>query len=450
MINQNQSAKNSLPVAIIGAGPVGLAAAAHLIEKGFTPFILEAGASVASHLESYKHIQLFSPWKYNLDFAAMRLLEAKGWASPNLDELPTAEKMIQDYLLPLSQHERIQKNIHFNHRVIKITRAHRDKVKTLSREDSPFLIRVQTSAGLKEYFAQAVIDASGNWASPNPLGANGIEALGETENKERIHFGMPDILGEQKSRYLGKKIVVVGAGHSAAGNLIALAKLAEENPKTQIVWAVRGENVQKVFGGGANDGLAARGKIGITLKALQESGQLELVTEFFIKEVHLEDSGLVLTSQSSSGEIKTIRHIDEIIASTGSRPNLEMNRELRLSLDSWLESTNQLAPLIDPNLHSCGSVRPHGYKELSHPESGFYIVGAKSYGRAPNFLMATGYEQVRSIVAFMAGDTESADNVQLELPQTGVCSSKLQSTDAQADETGACCGPTPASACCGS
>ena len=49
----------------------------------------------------------------------------------------------------------------------------------------------------------------------------------------------------------------------------------------------------------------------------------------------------------------------------------------------------------------------------------------KSYGRAPTFLLATGYEQVRSIAAALAGDWTAARDVQLDLPETGVCSTTL-------------------------
>jgi hypothetical protein len=83
----------------------------------------------------------------------------------------------------------------------------------------------------------------------------------------------------------------------------------------------------------------------------------------------------------------------------------------------------KLGPLIDPEFHSCGTVPPHGAALLAHPDEDFYIVGMKSYGRAPTFLLATGYEQVRSVAAALAGDQEAADTVQLELPETGVCSS---------------------------
>lgn len=125
-----------------------------------------------------------------------------------------------------------------------------------------------------------------------------------------------------------------------------------------------------------------------------------------------------------------------MIVNTGNRPNLSMISEIRTSIDTATESVETLAPLIDPNLHSCGTVRPHGEKELRHPEKDFYMVGSKSYGRAPTFLMATGYEQVRSIVAYLTGDYEAAEKVQLDLPETGVCSVNLNPN--KVDDS--CCG----------
>jgi hypothetical protein len=120
---------------------------------------------------------------------------------------------------------------------------------------------------------------------------------------------------------------------------------------------------------------------------------------------------------------------------------------LRLDVDPILGSTRALAPLIDPNEHSCGTVPPHGMDELAHPEPGFYAIGMKSYGRAPTFLMATGYEQARSVVAALAGDWAAARDVQLDLPETGVCSSNLPVDSDRIDSStsGGCCG-TPAAA----
>jgi hypothetical protein len=140
--------------------------------------------------------------------------------------------------------------------------------------------------------------------------------------------------------------------------------------------------------------------------------------------------------------------VDELIVSTGFRPDLSMLSEIRLRLDPAIEAPVALAPLIDPNEHSCGTVRPHGARELVQDDPGFYLAGIKSYGRAPTFLMMTGYEQVRSIAADIAGDKEAAARVELELPETGVCT--RAGVEGGAAASSCCGGPAPASvsACC--
>ena len=441
----------ALPVAVIGAGPVGMAAAAHLVQHGFTPIILEAGDTVATNLASYRQVRLFSPWRYNLDHAVRTLLAANGWRAPDLEALPTAGEIIDDYLTPFAALPAIAPHLRFGHRVTGITRFGYGKVKTKNRDSAPFVLRVRMPDGEQEILAQAVIDAAGTWSQPNPLGANGLPALGEAALSDRIRYGMPDILGIDRSRYAGKRVLVVGAGHSAAGNLIALAELATQELGMTVVWATRGANLGKVFGGGTADQLPARGRLGAQLKALQEVGRLEVHTHFRIHALHLRPDGIELLGEPRDGVTPVIGGIAEIIGAAGARPDLEMARELRLRLDPWLESTDALAPLIDPNLHSCGTVRPHGHRELAHPETGYFAVGAKSYGRAPNFLMATGYEQVRSIVAALAGDLAAADAVQLELPETGVCSVAPLLGTAEATPVAGCCGgaaPAGVNACC--
>ena len=443
------SVKPQLPVAVLGAGPVGLAAAAHLISRGFTPLVFEQGATAGANLNSYRHVRLFSPWRYNIDKAARSLLDAHGWKAPANDELPTAGEVVDAYLQPLSDLPELVENVHYAHRVIQVTRAGFDKVKSRGRDAAPFIVRTKSEAGEQDHKVMAVIDATGTWSQPNPLGADGLPALGEHAAASRIDYGMPDVLGESRPLYAGRRVLVVGAGHSAAGSLLALAQLAGEASGTGIVWATRGDQLAKVFGGGDADGLPARGQLGARLKALKESGRLELHTNFRINALQERDGSLTVVGAGPDGSLRTIEGIARIIASTGARPNLGLTRELRVRHDPWLESTDALAPLIDPNEHSCGTVRPHGHRELSHPEPGYYAVGAKSYGRAPNFLMATGYEQVRSVVAALAGDFAAADEVQLDLPATGVCNTRF--AYAAVEEAPGCCGgpaPVGSEACC--
>jgi hypothetical protein len=437
-----------LPVAVIGAGPVGLAAAAHLIERGIEPLVFEAGAQVAEHFRQYGHVRLFSPWRYNLDKAAVRLLQDAGWQPPqNLENLPTAGEIVDHYLQPLSEIPQIAPRLLLGAKVLLISRDGYDKVKTQGRENAPFVIRYQQvdTGKIHQVRARAIIDASGTWSTPNPLGANGLPALGEPENRDRIFYGIPDVLGNPllKPRYAGRTTLVVGSGHSAANSLLALAELATQVEGTRLVWAVRGTtDLRRVFGGGSADALPARGALGSALQALQQTGGLTLHTGFHLESIERQKDGtLTVTSRDGAQQITGI---DEIICATGQRPDYALAAELRLKLDPWLESSEALGPLIDPNLHSCGTVRPHGHRELSHPEPGFYTAGVKSYGRAPTFLMATGYEQVRSIAAALAGDLAAADEVQLDLPQTGVCNSSVAPR-----LPGVLATTTGATACCG-
>src|SRR4029434_10903020 len=150
------------------------------------------------------------------------------------------------------------------------------------------------------------------------------------------------------------------------------------------------------------------------------SGRVQLVLGFGAERVDQHSDGVHVVGNTDAGSV-TLGPFDRIVALTGQRPDLTITRELRLDLDPWLDSPRALGPAIDPNVHSCGSVPPHGYRELAHPESDYFAVGIKSYGRAPTFLMATGYEQVRSVAAHLAGDEAAANDVRLILPETGVC-----------------------------
>ena len=424
-----------LPIAIIGGGPIGLATASHLVKNNI-PFILfEAGTSVGQNILSWSHVRVFSPWKYVIDRASKELLEQTGWTSPAEDELPTGQEFVEQYLTPLSQLPVIDPHIHLNSKVISISRKGLDKMKTLGREDKPFSIKVMENKKIKYHEAKAVIDATGTWNLPNPIGSGGVFAQGEEELKEHIFYGIPNVKGEHLDRYKNKSIAVVGSGHSAINALLKLADVQKEYPDTQLNWILRKENLDQVYGGKKDDALEARGALGIKIEELVNSKKLKIYTPFYILKL-TQDKDKIQIEGELNGESESIANIDEIISNTGSRPNLDMIREVRVDLDSSLESVFDLAELIDPNIHSCGTVRPHGEKELRHPEKDFYIVGSKSYGRAPTFLMATGYEQVRSIVAYLMGDIEASERVELNLPPTGVCSSKL--VEKQISNEGGC------------
>jgi len=435
-----------LPIAVIGSGPVGLAAAAHLLERGLTPVIFEAGDAPAAAVEAWGHVRLFSPWRYNIDAAARRLLAGTGWQEPDPEALPTGSELLEQYLTPLAGVPAIQSTLHTGSQVIAVTRTGLDKTRSRRREETPFLVRVLNNTGaITDHRVRAVIDASGTWNTPNPLGQAGLPAPGEAEATAAgfITAPLPDASGCDRTRFAGNHILVVGAGHSAANTLLALGELAAQEPGTRISWAVRGSSVTNLYGGGDLDGLPARGALGTRLRTLVEAGSIELHTSFTITGFKSADS-LAVLGATPNGEAQL--DVDLLVPATGFRPNLDMLREIRLDLDPAVEAPRELGPLIDPEFHSCGTVEPHGAKLLSHPEPDFYITGMKSYGRAPTFLMATGYEQVRSIAAALAGDQAAADNVELVLPETGVCSTDLGGScdtpaAAAGPDEGSCCAP---------
>nr|WP_236022900.1 NAD(P)-binding domain-containing protein [Dictyobacter formicarum] len=391
--------------------------------------MFEAGTSAGAAIQQWGHVRLFSPWKYLVDIEAQALLRETSWTMPDPEGYPTGQQFLDAYLTPLAQTRQLAPCIHWNTRVLAVTRQGYDKMKTAGREQAPLLVRVQTADGREEdILARAIIDASGTYGQPNPLGASGTHARGEKALAEHLFYGIPHILGQHWNRFAGRRVLVVGSGHSAFNALLDLATLAEQESATTIQWAIRRPHIHQLFGGGEQDGLPARGQLGMRIQQLVQQGRVALVTGVQIEALHATDAGMVVAGEDR------LTPVDEIIVTTGFRPDLSLLQELRLGLDPITESPVALAPLIDPNVHSCGTVPPHGIDELSHPEPNVYIVGMKSYGRAPTFLMLTGYEQVRSITCALTGDWERARTVQLELPETGVCST---------DFGGSCCQTAP-------
>ena len=419
----------SLPVAIIGGGPVGLATAAHLVKAGEPFILLEAGPSIAHHVLQWGHVRLFSPWRYNIDKTAKELLERSGWSAPKDEELPTGKELTENYLMPLAHVPEIAPSIQTDAKVVAISRKGQDKMKTANRESLPFILYIENAQGQpRRLEAKAVIDASGTWGQPNPLNASGVWTRQEKALHGQIHYGIADVKGPNRQQYAGKHIAVAGGGHSAVNTILELAELED----VKISWILRKDNVQQAYGGEEKDALEARGELGSRIHELVDSGRINVYTPFHVQHVEKMDESISLEGEMK-GQPFVLSGIDQVIVNAGSRPDFSLVSELRTSIDPATESVEALAPLIDPNLHSCGTVRPHGEKELRQPEKDFYIVGMKSYGRAPTFLMATGYEQVRSIVAHLTGDFASAANIELELPETGVYSTNLNSASA------ACC-----------
>ncbi|QGV81879.1 FAD-dependent oxidoreductase [Streptomyces ficellus] len=422
----NASATTDLPVVVIGAGPAGLAAAAHLEDRGLDFLVLEAGPYAGTAPRDWAHVRLFSTWDEVVDPAAEKLLAPTGWVRPDPAGYPTGGDWAGLYLQPLA--DILGDRVRYRARVTGVSRTGRDRVVDADRDTQPFVVHIETADGREErVLARAVIDASGTWSTPGPAGASGLPALGEKAAADRITYRVPDFRDPAvRARYAGRRTAVIGSGASAFTALAHLAGLADSaapggsdgGAGTKAVWILRRGISGSTFGGGEADQLPARGALGLAAKAAVDAGHADAVTGFRTEAVERDTDGrLILVGEDG----RRLDPVDEVIVLTGLRPDLTFLDELRLGLDERLQAPVELAPLIDPNQHSCGTVYPHGVNELSHPEKDVYLVGMKSYGRAPTFLAMTGYEQVRSIAAHLAGDREAAERVELTLPETGVC-----------------------------
>ncbi len=431
------------PMIIVGAGPIGLAAAANAADRGLDYVVLESGPQAAAAVAEWSHVRLFSAWRELVDPVAQRLLEeAGGWTAPRPDEYPTGGEWRSAYLEPLAKvlDALPGGRVRYGARVIGVGRSGRDLLVDSGREADPFVVHVATDDGRERLLASAVVDASGTWRQPNPLGADGYPAVGEHENRDRISYGTPDFADpDVAARYAGKHVAIAGKGASAQGALIGLTRLAVDDPATRVTWLLRRPSVGDAFGGGDNDQLEERGRLGQAAKAAASTGAVTEVTQFRTEAAHVQPDGR-LTLVSTDGQ--QVADVDEVIVVTGFRPDLSFLSEVRLDLDPSLGSPRVLADQIHPDHHSCGDVAPHGHRDLAQPEPGLYQVGMKSYGRAPSFLAMTGFEQVRSVVAALDGDLEAADRVDLVLPETGVCNGAgaFDDATAQGGSGAGCCG----------
>ncbi|WP_262003071.1 NAD(P)-binding domain-containing protein [Microbacterium sp. Mcb102] len=416
---------SELPVVVIGAGPQGLAAAAHLVERDENVIVVERGNGPASAVSEWGHVRLFSAWPELTDAAARRLLEPAGWTAP-AKGYPTGAEWVRDYLAPLA--DALGERVRYATTVTGVARQGRDKVVDGGRKSQPFVVHTVDGEGREaRLLARAVVDASGTWDLPNPAGADGFPAVGEAAASDRISYRIPADVSELSGRH----VVVVGAGHSATHAVLRLSELARRAPGTRVTWLLRRGSAANVFGGGIGDELPERAALGSRARKVIDEGVVELVTGFRVAEFRQGGDGLTIVAEDG----REVTDVGHVFALTGFRPDTGMLRELRIDLDTALEAVAGIASEIDPNIHSCGSVGATGARELAQPELGFFIVGAKSYGRAPTFLALTGYEQVRSVAAHLVGDHEAAGRNELSLPDTGVCGG----AGGFDDSAGSCC-----------
>lgn len=379
-------------IAIIGAGPIGLEAALHAAERGDEFTIYERG-EVAEAMRQWGHVRMFSPFAMNASERGLVRLNAEGAQVPRPDALLTGAEFRESYLQPLARS--FCPHLRERTAVRAISRSRRLKGDFISdpiRGAQPFRLLVENEPG--EHVAQAdlVLDCSGTYAQPNSLGDGGIPAPGETAAGARIFHGIPD-LHDSAARYAGKRVLVVGAGHSAA---TAVRNLAELPAETEIHWLIRRDRAQpmEVISG---DPLTARRRLGDEGNRLVEAERVRFIAGATIEALESTTKGIEVRLIDARGKSQRLT-VDEIVAATGFRPDLALTRELQLQTCWATEGTYPLAAsLLGEAGADCLATPVFGAETLRHPEPGYFTLGMKSYGRSPNFLLRTGYEQVAAV-----------------------------------------------------
>lgn len=430
------------PVIIIGGGPVGLAAAAHLCQRDMDFLLLELGSRVGDSVAEWGHVEMFSSWSLNTDPVAVQMLSSASWKRNDPDKFPTGHDLVEKYLEPLSRLPQIAPRILLNRKVRNVSRQQGKRF--TNRSSSPFVLNtfnIETQE-TERFYANQVIDASGTWKSPSPLGGFGYEIQGE-EN-EKIATGIPSVLDSHRETYLGKDTVVIGSGHSAIAVLNDLVELKRQAGNGKVTWIVRSD---KTEGGACKPAiLPGRGELESGARSLYEKNEIRLINNFYAQSISEKSDGKLFINGIREGR-KSLVETDRIVATTGCRPDITMTRELQLQYDHLFECPVGVSELIvAAGARGEAIPAPHGYKAVLHPEPGYYVVGMKSHGRAQNFFLMSGYEQVRSVCAYVCGDIEAANKVEFEYPEDGVCGG--------ACAEGSCCGPATvdvsgAAAACG-
>ena len=401
------NAPSPISLAIIGAGPVGLEAAARGLDQGFDVHVFERG-EIGSHPRAWGHVRMFTPWRMNVGPASRARLEATGWTMPPGDEFPTGRELVERCLEPLAALPELKPRLHTHTQVVHVSRAGLLKGDSLpdgKRRESPFRFLVRDGGGRESFLhAYAMIDASGVYGQPNWAGDGGIPARNELYLAPQMSYHVDDVLDLRRERYAGKRVLVIGAGASAATVVTDLAELAKQAAGTAVAWATR-KNVDSLYAP-QDDEKELPG-----LKVLLDRARTLLrgADPNVIHVGGVRAEGFEFNSAThryrvalTDGTTTKVEEVDHVIVCTGFGPDDSLYRELQVHECYSTRAPMKLAAAISGSTGCLGSA-PVGADVLANPEPDFYILGHKSYGRTPNFLMETGFQQVaEALNAFAA------------------------------------------------
>ncbi len=408
-------------LAIIGAGPIGLEAAVRGQRSGWDVTLIEQG-SIGHHVTSWGHVRLFSPFGINASPWGREALT--GQTLPSEDALLTGREFVDQYLKPLSQLPVLDGRVREHTRVISISRGDfwkSDLIGRPERGDSPFRLLVQTAPESGDRTenrceqiieADVVFDCSGTFSQHNWLGAGGIPCPGEQSNADRIDYQIPDVLDADRDRFTGVTTLVVGSGYSAATSVVALASLARESAETHCLWLTRTDRTPPIptidddqlteraaLTGAANELALADGD-SCPIHWLKSS-RIERIDRTPDDRLSVRVTCNCSESTASPGETLIV---DRIIAQVGYRPDRSLYEELQIHECYATQGPIKLAAaLLGETSGDCLTQSAPGADTLRNPEPGFFILGAKSYGRDSRFLLRIGIEQIESAFSLLEG-----------------------------------------------
>jgi hypothetical protein len=393
-----------LPVAVLGAGPVGIDAALALADRGLPFRLYEAGDAVGAHVRDWAHVEMFSPWSMNVSGRMAAALAAAGYEVPAGDACPTGGDLLARLLEPLAALPAIAAGLRLGTRVAAVGREgllKHEEIASRRRAARPFRLLLSDRDGERVETASLVIDCTGTYGNPNALGDGGIPAPGEAAAAERICHRIPD-LGHDGDSWAGRRVLLVGSGHSAQTAARDLADLAARAPGTRIDWLRRGDG-EADWGSPEGDALPGRAALAARATALVGGASAAMVAHRGVVEALARDNGQVRVRlrRDDGGPRELV--VDRVLALTGGVGDHRLYRQLQVHECYATAAPMKLAAAIlgAAGGGDCLASGSHGPQTLTSPEPGFFILGAKSYGRSPGFLLRTGWQQVDEVMSLI-------------------------------------------------
>ncbi len=402
-------------IAILGAGPTGLEAALAAADRGLALTLYEAADGVAGHVRDWSHVELFSPWAYDISPRARRALSAAGVELPDPSDptCPTGKELVERVLEPLGELPQVRAHLRTGVNVVSVGRQgllKHEEIASNTRRARPFRLLLRDSSGCEWVEnANVVLDCTGSYSRPNALGDGGIPAPGEIPLTDEIRRTIPD-LDSERAEWAGRTILVVGAGHSALTAVSDLADLAQSSPGTSVLWALRREHPDWHID--PSDPLPGRSRLAKRARAFltDSSPSVHPISGVVVESVSRNGNRYAVGLRRTDGTVETV-HVDKILSLTGSVGDHELYRQLQIHECYATLGPMKLAAALLGSAGSssadCLDQESHGAETLLNPEPNFFILGAKSYGRNVSFLMRLGWQQVDEVFSLL--DVPGAD-----------------------------------------